>query len=505
MPFELVVDALKPDRDLSSSPLFQVMFLFQNAAGASFDLPGLRLRPAPVGTGLSMFDLTLALEETGDGMAAGLEYSTALFDRGTAERMADHFVGLLAQITAAPETPLTRLPYLSAAERQRILIDWNATDVPRRAKCIHELLTERAALQPDAAAVVYPGSPERPARTLTYRQLDEQSNQLANALLQHGVTVGSFVGLSVARSAEMIVGLFGILKAGAAYLPLDPDYPPDRLEQMIHESRLRVLVTQRGVPGALAEQAAEVILLDDGQPWREAPATAPNCPVAGSAAAYMIYTSGSTGKPKGVIIRHEALMNHNLATAGLYGLGPDEAVLQFSTINFDGAAEEIYPILLSGGRLVMRPDSYLMSGEQLRELMTAQRISALILPTAYWHELTGQWVAAGRGVPESLRLVVVGGEKALSERLATWQAMAGGQVTWINTYGPTEGTIIASAFVLPAGSPWAADRDIPIGRPIDNLKLYILDAAGEPVGVGVAGELYIGGVGVRRATWTDRN
>jgi len=496
VPFEKLVDALQPRRDLSRPPLFQVMFILQTAArprGAVTPVPGLTLEPLVVHMGTSNFDLTLALEQTGAGLSGAIEYNADLFDEATIARLARHFRALLAGALADPDQPVAALPLLSDSERRQILVDWNATaaDFPRD-RCVHHLFEVQAARQPDALAVV-----EAAGAALTYAELDRRAEQLAHHLRGLGVGPETLVGLAVERSPEMLVGLLGILKAGGAYLPLDPAYPPERLAFMLQDSGTRLVLTQSRFAALLPASAAQTLRLDADWPTiAQTPATDSWPQTTPDSLAYVIYTSGSTGTPKGVAVTHGNLVNHNLAVVAAFGLSPADRVLQFATLNFDTAAEEIFPTWAAGATLVLRPAGPPPSGAELRQLSADRGLTVLDLPTAYWHAWVGELELSGAQLPESLRLVVVGGEAALAERLVAWRRRAGGRVRWLNTYGPTEGTIIASLYE--PREPGLDGRAIPIGRPIANAQLYILDARQQPVPVGVVGELHIGGRGVAR-------
>ena len=365
-----------------------------------------------------------------------------------------------------------------------------------------------------------------PDQRLTYAELNARANRLAHHLIGLGVKPETLVGLCAERSVEMVVGLLGILKAGGAYVPLDPGYPQERLEYMIRDSGLRIVVIAGELAAAVLRETAgqrqpgdELRVVQLASPssgldndWDKIAsvgpgaaerASNPSSGVGPQNAAYVIYTSGSTGQPKGVVVEHASVVNHNMAAAQVFRLTAEDAILQFSTINFDAAVEEMFPAWSVGARVVLRPAGMLISGEELLELVEREKLTVLDLPTAYWHE----WVyelgllaqpsdSARQFLPPSLRLMVVGGDKASAEHLVKWRALAGPGVAWMNTYGPTEGTIIASSYELDAGA--EIPSTLPIGRPLPNMRLYILDSRGEPVPVGVPGELWIAGAGVAR-------
>ncbi|MFZ5917840.1 MAG: amino acid adenylation domain-containing protein, partial [Chloroflexota bacterium] len=507
LPFEMVVDALQPQRELSHNPLFQVMFVLQNAMRQAFELPGLTLSPVEVDTGVATFDLTLAMEETPEGLSGAVEYNTDLFDRATIERLVGHFCTLLEAIVAQPDSRVCEVPLLTGWERQQLL-EWNASRVEYPQQwCMHHVFELQAARTPEAVAVVRPAFDGVYREVLSYGELDRRANQLAHYLQKLGVGPGTLVGISLERSLEMLVGLLGVLKAGGAYLPLDPAYPPERLAFMVEDSAAKVVLTQAHLKeriDGLAEGQTKpsvsrlTVCLDSDWPSiAQEPEVKPGDSATPDHLAYVIYTSGSTGRPKGVMVAHRSVVNHNLAVMGLFELFSQDRVLQFSTVNFDAAVEEIFPIWAVGGAVVLRPAGALIGGQELLELVESERITVLDLPTAYWHEWVYEMSLLGEPLPESLRLMVVGGDKVSAERLVAWQSIAGAdRVTWLNTYGPTEGTIIATAYRVPLGVRWDGSREVPIGRPIANVQVHVLDGNLQPAPVGVPGELHIGGQAV---------
>ncbi len=494
-PFEMLVDALQAERDLSRTPLFQVMFALQNASAQAWELPGLDLSPLPLDTGTATFDLTLIVEERKDGLVCSFEYCTDLFESATIERMAGHFQTLLTGMIAHPDQSISTLPMLTDAERHQLLVEWNDTrsDYPQE-QCLHQLFEAQVDRTPGAVAAVFHG------QQLSYRDLNARANQLACYLQKHGVEPETLVGVCTERSLEMLVGLLGVLKAGGAYVPLDPSYPPERIAFMLEDSGARILLTQSrlGVDGLLSRGDPNVRLVHLDADWQmiaqESDVNAASG-VTPENLAYVIYTSGSTGKPKGVQVPHRAVVNHNWAVMRQFRLEPRDRVLQFSTINFDAAVEEIFPTLLSGATLVLRPAG-LLTGNELMQLVEAERLTVLDLPTAYWHEWVYELSLSPAALPASLRLVAVGGEKARADRWALWQKLGDANLAWINTYGPTEATIIATAFHVESGE--SIKGEIPIGKPIANTQIYLLDQNMQPVPIGIPGELHIGGAGLAR-------
>lgn len=495
LPFEKLVVELKPRRDLSYSPIFQVLFSVGHVGAMVPDLPGLTTAPVTIDRGITKFDLTVGMTDRQDGLAVAFEYSTDLFDDSTIQRMLQSFRLMLEAIVADPDRRIADLPVLPAAEQQRILTEWNDTraDLPIE-PIVHRLIEDRVRRSPDAPAVI------AGHRRLTYRQLNERANRLAHYLRKRGVGPEILVGVCTGRSFETAVALLGILKAGGAYVPLDPAYPKDRLAFMLEDARVSVLLTEDEHRARLPDDTAEVVCLDaDWSQIARESAENPTVPVAPDHPVYVIYTSGSTGRPRGALVTHRSLVNHNLAAQKAYAIGSNDRVLQFSSLSFDIAVEEMFPSWVSGAAVVLRPPELPMSGAPFLRWLGENGITVLDLPTAVWHEWVHDLSTLDEPLPELLRLVIVGGEKAQPTAFAAWRRVVGNRVRWLNTYGPTEATVIATLYE-PGPHAENADgtMDLPIGRPIANAQTYILDAALQPVPVGAAGELYLGGIGLAR-------
>ncbi|WP_445249717.1 amino acid adenylation domain-containing protein [Microcoleus sp. OTE_8_concoct_300] len=419
-------------------------------------------------------------------------YDRSRFEQGAIARMLGHLQVLLEGMAANPHQPLKNLPLLTPAEKQQILVEWNGTkaDYPQD-RCIHQLFEAQVDRTPDAIAVVFED------QELTYRELNTRANQVAHYLQKLGVKPEVLVGICVERSPLMVIGLLGVLKAGGAYVPLDPNYPKERLAFMLEDSSVQVLLAQEKLLEKLPPHSTRVVCLDSG--WEEIAFYSSENPRSGvkpENLAYVIYTSGSTGKPKGVLIEHRSLVNYTTAAIAEYGIEKRDRVLQFASISFDASAEEIYPCLTSGATLVLRTDSMLDSAGVFLEKCRTWNLTVVSLPTAYWHELTALLSQETLVLAPSLRLTIIGGEKALPERLKTWIERVGQQVRLVNTYGPTEATVVGTICELSAAD--AALRELPIGRPIGNVQTYILDCHGQPVPTGIPGELHLGGAGLAR-------
>ncbi|MBE9211188.1 amino acid adenylation domain-containing protein [Plectonema cf. radiosum LEGE 06105] len=493
VPFEQVVEALQPERNLSYSPLFQVLFDLQYDSRSQLEFPGLTVTPLQTEIVTSKFDLSLVIEDTINGLRGWWEYSSDLFNVDTITRMTGHFQTLLAAIVENPQTPISILPILTQKEQHQLLVEWNSTKSDfAEDKCIHELFELQVKRNPETIAL------EFGCETLTYAQLNNRANQLADYLITLGVKPDVLVGLCVERSVEMIVGLLGILKAGGAYLPLDPNYPPERLAHMVDDSGVLVLLTQQkliNLINLLPESKAKVVCFDSDLIFTDG--IYPVCTkVKPNNLAYIIYTSGSTGKPKGVMISHSCVVNHATSAIAEYGLTNCDRVLQFASFSFDVAAEEIFPTLLSGGTLVMRPREMFSSFADFSRFIEQKSLTVVNIPTPYWQEWVLEISQGKSVVPNNLRLLVTGSEQVIPERLALWQQLVGDRVMWVNAYGPTEATITATVYKPQSSSKHNYTNGVSIGRPIANTQIYILDKNLQPVPIGVPGELHIGGVGL---------
>ena len=490
VPFERVVETLNPERDMSRSPLFQVVFSWQNAPSSRLKLENIELSPVEIEHKAVRYDIELVLWEDEGRIFGHIDYDTDLYEEATIRRMSRHLTQLLESITNDPNQYISNLDLLEDSEKRQ-LAQWNQTlvDYPQDV-CIHELLETQAKQTPDATAVVSEGV------SLTYSELNGRANQLAHHLRSFGIGPDSIVALRVAPSLEMVIGMLGILKSGAAYLPIDPGLPPERVNYLLDDTRAQVLLTQSGLAQLDYDAAPLVISLDADWDTIARQSTAePAVALSPDNLAYVIYTSGSTGKPKGVLLPHRGLVNHNLYCVERYGLKSGDRVLQFASIGFDVAAEEIFPTLLSGATLVLWPKRRSSGFDALLELIEDESISVLNLPAAYWHEWVADLDRTREQVPDNLRLLIVGSDKVISEHLSQWQKLLWHDVQVLNAYGLTEATITSTIYE-PSAS--VHSHLLPIGRPIANSQIHLLDKTLNPVPIGFPGELYIGGDGLAR-------
>ncbi len=491
LPFEKLIDALELSRDLSRNPLCQVMLTVQNLPGALGQIPGLEVAPLGSGSGLdggtTKFDLSLFVWDQGGALSASLEHDTDLFEPATAERLLGHLWTLLAAALASPGSRVADLPLLTAAERDEIA-RWNDTAreyaLPARGT-LAELIASQAARSPEAPAVTFEGE------TVSYAELRLRAGRLARRLRRMGCGPDAPVGVLMERSVEMVVALLGVLEAGGAYLPLDPESPRERLAWMIEDSGISLLLTQEPLPGWLAEHGVTVLTLPAG--WRGEPADDEPLPPSGALGdtlAYVLYTSGSTGRPKAVMIPHRGIVNRLLWMQEAYGLAPGDRVLQKTPYSFDVSVWEFFWPLTTGAALVVaRPGGHRDAG-YLAGLIARERITVLHFVPSLLQVFLEEPDLSGCS---SLRLVVASGEALPPELRLRFRERLPARLE--NLYGPTEASVDVTSWDCAEEAPRGV---VPIGRPIANLRIHLLDRELSPVPVGVPGELHIAGVGLAR-------
>ncbi|HEX7184605.1 MAG TPA: amino acid adenylation domain-containing protein [Thermoanaerobaculia bacterium] len=494
MPFDKLVETLAPERDLSSTPLFQVLFALENIGRTPFRLPGLDVAPREVWSGTVKFDLSFTVVETGEGFAAALVYDREIFDAATMARLAGHYEALLAGAAAGPHRRLSDLPLLTAAERQQLLCEWNETwSGDRGGATIQELFAEQAQSRPGAAAVVCEGE------CLSYLELNERANRLAHHLRSLGVGPEVAVGVCLNRSLAAVVAILGIVKAGGAYVPLDPAYPRERLAFMLEDAAAPVLVTASAHLGALPQVGAgvEVVVLDRDRERIEARSAAELESGAGpDHLAYVIYTSGSTGRPKGVMVTHANVTRLFAATRQRFGFDAGDVWTLFHSLAFDFSVWEMWGALLHGGRLVVVPYLVSRSPEDFLRLLIAEEVTVLNQTPSAFRQLVQADHESGGSSLLSLRQVIFGGEALDPQSLAAWYERHPDRPRLVNMYGITETTVHVT--FRPLGHEDAASSRSPIGRAIPDLSVHLLGPGGELVPAGVPGELCVGGAGLAR-------
>jgi aspartate racemase len=462
-PFEKVLEGLRLSRHGARHPVFQTIFQWVNASAAALSLPGIRAEELPLQTGTAKFDLTVTLLEDKNGLRGNIEFSSDLFEAETIDRLAGHYNVLLEAITRQPLAPISDLPLMSPAERHKVVVEWNqtTTEYPRD-QTIDEVFEEQARRAPGSVALVCGG------QTMTYSELNRRASEIASFLQRAGVKAGGNVAICLERSFDLIAGLLGILKAGAAYVPLDSSFPPSRLEYMKRDSGAALVLTQETVEAARREGGTAVAV-----------------PHKADDPAYIIYTSGSTGEPKGVVVPHRGVVrlvkNSNYAS-----FGPEEVFLQFAPVTFDASTFEIWGALLNGARLVIYPPRF-ESLDEFAGILREHRVSTLWLTAGLFHQIVDHQLDCLGGV----RQLLAGGDVLSVPHVKKMLQSLGCRL--INGYGPTENTTFSCTYTLPKS--WNG-ASVPIGRPIANSQAYILDKKLNPVPVGVAGELCAGGDGV---------
>ncbi|MBO0720388.1 MAG: amino acid adenylation domain-containing protein, partial [Blastocatellia bacterium] len=482
-PFEKLVEELQPERDLSRSPLFQTKLILQNTPGEGLGLEGLRLSLFDSGVTVAKFDLAVAITEEGRDLVGEVEYSRDLFEAETIGRLMSHYTNVLKGIVADYERPIFNASLLSKIEREQILVEWNQTDKPyHKVQGVHELFREQVGRTPEQIALI--SGRER----VSYQELNRRANRLAHYLQGVGVGPEVLVGLCLERSVEMLVAVVGVLKAGGAYLPLDPDLPLERLSYILTDAGVGVTLTEQKLEERLPAYLGQTVCLD--QEWErisDQSESDPETKVVAENLAYVIYTSGSTGRPKGVAVSHRNLINLVYWHQREFDVNPDDRATQLADVGFDASIWEVWPYLTAGARLYTVEKARREDVSELIRWIAAEGITISFLPTPLAElALREPWPAETR-----LRVVLTGGDK-----LRTY-APADAPFRVVNNYGPTENTVVTTSVWLENGR----EEIPPIGRGIANTQIYLLDERLEPAPIGVRGELYIGGEGLARGYW----
>jgi amino acid adenylation domain-containing protein len=481
VPFESLVEQLEHGRDMSRAPIFQTIFILETAPPPPPAMAGLNVRISDFDTPTAKNDVILILADDPGGLKVKLEYRTDLFTKATIDRFLRHFQTLLEAIVANPAQPISRLAIMPQEERQQVLTAWNQTaSTERLDRCLHQLFEDQCVRTPDAIAVEFQG------QKLSYRQLNVRANQLAHHLRKLGVTPDSRVGICIHRSPEMMVGLLGIMKAGGAYLPLDPTYPRERLEFMLQDGGAGVLVTQESLLASLSSREARVVCIDrDWANISQEGAENPNLEISPANLSYVIFTSGSTGRPKGVQLEHRNVVNFINSVRRLFALGKQDTYLGVASMSFDASVLDFYLPLSVGARLLMVDAETTRDGRALADAMSRGGATAMHATPSSWRSLIDE------GWPGDAKLKAFSGGEALSWDL-TKELLPRCAGLW-NLYGPTE-TAVYSAIHNVVSS----DGTVLVGRPVDNTQIYILDRCQQPTPVGVPGEICIAGAGVAR-------
>jgi amino acid adenylation domain-containing protein len=489
VPFDVVVETLQPKRSLSYNPLFQIMFSVESNEGGKLSLVGLQHEFLQLGHKTAQFDISLSLHESESEFSASWEFAQDLFDEASIQRMAESFEVMLHAITVDPEDEVAHLPLFDLTRHTACLQHWNSTESSyQKDSCITDYFYEWVNRTPDKIAVTDRG------RSLSYRELDFKSNQMAHLLISQGVEPGDFVGLCIERSVDMILAILAVIKAGAAYVPLDPAYPSERLAYIVADSQIKCVLGRQRHLEQNGLQIENLICLDTSATKEKIAKQAGHIPgirVDAQQLVYMIYTSGSTGQPKGVQISHQNLVSYLQVIKHDFAVTTQDRVLQFASYSFDLFFEEFSNALLMGGTLVLRNDEMVAGGDAFWTFIIEQQITVASITTALWHQLCADSYSLHRALTSSLRLFIIGGEAMSARAIIQWQEIVKNRIRVLNVYGPTEATISATCFDI---SDFDAEcTDVPIGQAVRNTELYVLDERQQLLPAGIVGELYIAG------------
>jgi amino acid adenylation domain-containing protein len=491
LPFEKLVEEIRPERNLSQQPLFQVMFAFQNFPEERLEIPNLKVGAESIEAPGTNFEIIVTFAEDHDRITGSVTYARELYEKESILRLSEHLRRLLEGIAANQECLVSDIPLLTEQEQEEVMA-WNRTAVDYASeKRIHELFEEQAVRAPDRIAGI------NEVEEICYGELNRRANQLGNYLRRRGAGAEVRVGICMERGVEMFVGLLGILKSGGAYVPLDPTYPAERLSFMLEDAAVRFIVTQERLKSIFETKPAELICIDsDHSEIAQESGENIDSEVGGEKLAYVIYTSGSTGLPKGAMITHRSVVNLVSDAVGKLRLEQESKFLQFASLSFDVAVEEIYPVWSIGGSVVLRSDEDSYSSTELEKTIKRHQITTLELPTVYWREWVREMSRAQTRAPRSLNLVITGDEKISLELLKEWESH---EVSLLHVYGVTEATVNSIVYPVPAGiSDQASFASAPIGLPIANTEVYLLNDRLQPMPPRIPSELYLGGAGVAR-------
>ncbi|WP_232463551.1 non-ribosomal peptide synthetase [Tumebacillus avium] len=484
VPFEMLVADLQPERNMSHSPLFQVMFAVQNTPSNRLELEGITFQTVPVELEEAKFDLTLLMQEWEEHMHATFEYNADLFAEATMLRMSEHFQQLLVAIAEQPERQIAALPILTSEEQHQLLVKWNLTDTELPALPVHALFEQQAVRTPDKTALLLEGG------RISYRELNERANRLARYLQHIGIGPGQLVGLAMERSVELYVAILAIVKAGGAYVPFDTSYPAERLSHMLADTGVTAVVSIGRLADSLPAHDARMVCLDDAAILREIEGQS-GCDLSLHAApdsvAYVMYTSGTTGKPKGILIPHRGIVRLAYGPTAAMPVTEDDVLFQYAPISFDASTLEIWGALLNGATLFVYPP-YQASVEEIGQAVQEHGVTELFVTAGLFHQIVDTALDGLRG----LRLLASGGDAISAPHAIKVVEQLG--IPFFNLYGPTEVTTAATAYEVSAADD--AGLSLPIGRPISNTIVYVLDSLMQPMPIGVTGELYVGGEGV---------
>ncbi|MBE1556816.1 non-ribosomal peptide synthetase [Sporosarcina limicola] len=494
IPFEKVVKEIQPERDLSFSPLFQVMFAFQNIPDDSLEvLNDFKTTNIDINTNSSLFDISISIVEKENRLIGVIEYCTDLFRKDTIQRMINHYKILLEGFIDNIDQDLLETSMLSLEERQTVLVDWNQTEkFITEPKCIHHLIEEVGLSYPDNIAVEYKDD------LINYRELNQKANQLAQIL--KGMNIGRNIPviLCMERCPELIVSILAILKVGGAYVPLDPKFPQERLSYMVDDTQSPVILTKSEYINLFLGYEDKIVVLDGLQIQNKLEKVLPVDIIIESDSdqiAYIIYTSGSTGQPKGIPITHKSLVNFSIDVSGLSEIDINSRVGQYASISFDMSISDIFMTLINGATLVLSPD-YVLSAQEFSDWLDEESISFICIPTAYWERWVYELSRGNVFIPSSLRMIQIGGEKVSLETYKTWYKVSD-MIPCMIGYGPSETTCAATIYKPDYNFNYdEIEGDLPIGRPISNTEAYVLNNKMQPLPIGVAGELFIGGIGL---------